>query len=262
MLFSVHRQEKVVLAPGEKKEVVQRFYVGPKSYDELASLGLDLERAVNFGFFSTLGRWIHRALISLKDQTGNFGWAIIILTFFVQVLVSPLTVSSFKHSQKMKALQPQMKRLQEMYKGDPQRLNREMLAMYQRHGLRFMGMEGCLPALIQMPVFFALYAVLSKTYELRHAPWMGWIRDLSVKDPFYVLPVLMGGAMFAQQKIMTSSSDPTQRQLMYIMPVMFTFIFLKMPSGLVIYWLTQNILSLALQLFLLRRQKSSQEIVL
>jgi YidC/Oxa1 family membrane protein insertase len=260
---SAHRVETITLAPGEKKEIVQRFYLGPKSYDALASLGLGLERSVNFGFFATLARGIHQALLKFHAMTGNFGWAIIVLTFLVQVMLSPLTVSSFKHGQKMKALQPQMKRLREMYKSDPQRLNREMLALYQKHGLRFMGLEGCLPVLIQMPVFFSLYAVLSKTFELRHAPWIGWIHDLSFHDPFYILPVLMGVAMFFQQKIMMSSMDPSQKPLMYMMPIMFTFIFMKMPAGLVIYWLTQSLLTLTLQLVLLRRDAAKkQEVVL
>ncbi len=260
--FSARRMEHLTLNPGENKEIVQRFYLGPKIYDGLAAYGLGLERTVNFGLFTTLGRWIHWALLAMKGFTGNFGWAIIALTFIVQVLLSPLTVHSFKHSQKMKTIQPQMKRLQEMYKSDPKRLNSEMLALYQRHGLRFMGMEGCLPVLIQMPVFFALYAVLSKTYELRHAPWIGWVTDLSLKDPFYVMPVLMGGAMFFQQKMTLNNADPSQKQLMYLMPVMFTFIFLKMPSGLVIYWLTQSLLTLALQLFLLKRSKAQKAVVL
>lgn len=258
----VQRDVKLALAPGQETVFTQRFYLGPKSYDELSALGLGLEKAVDFGFFSTLGRWIHRALITLQAKTHNFGWAIIILTFCVQVLLSPLTVSSFKHSQKMKTLQPQLARLKEMYKNDAPRMNQEMLALYKRHGLRFMGMEGCMPAIVQMPVFFALYATLSKTYELRHAPWVGWVTDLSVHDPFFVLPVLMGGAMFAQQKITMSPSDPTQKQMMYMMPIMFTFIFLKMPAGLVLYWLTQNLLSLALQLYLLKRESASKAVVL
>jgi YidC/Oxa1 family membrane protein insertase len=159
--------------------------------------------------------------------------------------VLPLTISSFKHGQKMKAVQPQMKRLQELYKNDARRLNVEMMELYKRHGLRFMGLEGCLPVFIQMPVFFALYNALRSTYELRHAPWIGWIKDLSLHDPFYVLPVLMGAGMFFQQKMSMASMDPSQRQIMYIMPVMFTFFFLKMPSGLVLYWLTSSLLGIA-----------------
>jgi YidC/Oxa1 family membrane protein insertase len=259
-LFSVARVERVTLAPGEKREFTQRFYLGPKGYDSLAGLGLDLERAVNFGWFPTLGRGIHRALLSLRRITGNFGWAIICLTFAVQLLLSPLTVHSFKHTQKMKTVQPQLKRIQEMYKSDPRRLNSEMMALYKRHGLRFMGMEGCLPVFLQMPVFFALYSVLSKTYELRRSPWIGWIRDLSVHDPIFALPILMGGAMFLQQRMTLSSTDPTQKQMMYIMPVMFTFIFLKMPSGLVIYWLTQSLLTWAFQVYLLKRSPSTPEV--
>ena len=259
-LFTVDRVERVTLAPGEKKEFTQRFYLGPKGYDSLAALGLGLERAVNFGWFPTLGLGIYRALLAIRRVTGNLGWAIICLTFVIQLLLSPLTMHSFKHSQKMKTVQPQLKRIQEMYKSDPHRLNSEMMALYKRHGLRFMGMEGCLPVVIQMPVFFALYSVLGKAYELRQSPWIGWIRDLSVHDPIFALPILMGGAMFLQQRMTLSTTDPTQKQMMYIMPVMFTFIFLKMPSGLVIYWLTQSLLTWAFQVYLLKRSAAVPEV--
>ena len=157
----------------------------------------------------------------------------------------------------MKAVQPQMKRLQELYKNDARRLNVEMMELYKRHGLRFMGLEGCLPVFIQMPVFFALYNALRSTYELRHAPWIGWIKDLSLHDPFYVLPVLMGAGMFFQQKMSMASMDPSQRQIMYIMPVMFTFFFLKMPSGLVLYWLTSSLLGILVQVILTKRHAAA-----
>ena len=199
---------------------------------------------------------IHRALFIFHKGTRNYGWAIILLTIIIQILVLPLTVKSFQHGQKMKTIQPQMKRLQELYKNDSRRLNTEMLALYQRHGLRFMGMEGCVPMLIQLPVFWALFSTLRNTFELRHAPWMGWVTDLSAHDPYYVLPILMGGGMFVQQKMTMSSMDPSQKQIMYMMPIIFTFIFLKMPSGLVIYWLTNSLLTIGVQYFLMRRASS------
>lgn len=251
--FSVRRSVSVTVNPGESHNTELSFFLGSKGYEDLKSLGLGLEQAVDFGYFAPFGRVIHRALFLFEKITGNYGWAIIVLTFIIQILVLPLTVKSFKHAQKMKNIQPQMKRLQELYKNDSRRLNSEMLALYQRHGLRFMGMEGCVPMLIQLPVFWALFSTLRNTFELRYAPWMGWVKDLSVHDPYYVLPILMGGGMFVQQKMTMSSMDPSQKQIMYIMPIMFTFFFLKMPSGLVIYWLTNSLLTIGVQWYLMRR---------
>lgn len=254
--FSVRRAVSVPLNPGESREDSFSFYLGPKGYESLKSLGLGLEKSVDFGYFAPFGRVIHRALFIFHKGTRNYGWAIILLTIIIQILVLPLTVKSFQHGQKMKTIQPQMKRLQELYKNDSRRLNTEMLALYQRHGLRFMGMEGCVPMLIQLPVFWALFSTLRNTFELRHAPWMGWVTDLSAHDPYYVLPILMGGGMFVQQKMTMSSMDPSQKQIMYMMPIIFTFIFLKMPSGLVIYWLTNSLLTIGVQYFLMRRASS------
>ncbi|MBL0058809.1 MAG: membrane protein insertase YidC [Elusimicrobia bacterium] len=251
--FSVHRVVSAQMEPGATQEETAAFYLGPKGYQNLKSLGFGLERSVDFGYFAPFGKVIHRALFTFHKVTRNYGWAIIVLTVIIQILVLPLTIKSFQHGQKMKLIQPQMKRLQELYKNDARRLNSEMLALYQRHGMRFMGMEGCVPMLIQLPVFWALFSTLRNTYELRHAPWFGWVKDLSAHDPFYVLPVLMGAGMFFQQKMSMSSVDPSQRQIMYMMPIVFTFIFLKMPAGLVIYWLTNSLVTIGVQLILMRR---------
>lgn len=255
--FAVTRAARDTLRPGDTQETAFTFYLGPKILADLKATGLGLEKSVNFGFFAPLAQLIHTTLLTFHKATKNFGWSIILLTFIIQAIVLPLTVSSFKHGQKMKAVQPQMKRLQELYKNDARRLNVEMMDLYKRHGLRFMGLEGCLPVFIQMPVFFALYNALRSTYELRHAPWIGWIKDLSLHDPFYALPVLMGAGMFFQQKMSMASMDPSQRQIMYIMPVMFTFFFLKMPSGLVLYWLTSSLLGIAVQLILTKRHAAA-----
>jgi YidC/Oxa1 family membrane protein insertase len=258
--FSVRRSVSFQLNPGESRVEADSFYVGPKSYQDLKSLGLGLERSVDFGYFAPFGRVIHRALFTFHKVTRNYGWAIILLTIIIQIVVLPLTIKSFQHGQKMKTIQPQMKRLQELYKSDSRRLNTEMLALYQRHGLRFMGMEGCVPMLIQLPVFWALFSTLRNTFELRHAPWIAWIRDLSIHDPYFVLPVLMGGGMFVQQKMTMSSMDPTQKQIMYMMPIIFTFIFLKMPAGLVIYWLTNSLVTIGVQYYLMRRASSVESV--
>jgi YidC/Oxa1 family membrane protein insertase len=164
-----------------------------------------------------------------------------------------LNASAYKSMAKMRVLTPKLMKLKETYGDDKQRLNQEMMALYKRHGIKFMGLEGCFPLFLQIPVFFALFTTLSNAYELHQAPWIGWVKDLSVHDPYFVLPILMGGGMFVQQKMTMSSMDPSQKQIMYIMPIMFTFFFLKMPSGLVIYWLTNSLLTISVQWYLMRR---------
>jgi YidC/Oxa1 family membrane protein insertase len=242
------------VAPGASLQETRRLYVGPKGYARLASLGLGLEHAVDFGFFGGVGKVVLRILYLFHGLTRNYGWAIILLTLLIQVIALPLTLKSFKHSLRMKELQPQLKRLQELYKGDPKRLNVEMLNLYQKNGLKFMGMEGCFPVLIQLPVFYALYTTLRNAFELRGAPWMFWVHDLSIHDPYYVLPVLMGIGMLAQQKMTMAAMDPAQARMMYMMPVLFTFFFLKLPSGLVMYWFTNSLATLAVQAILIKRQ--------
>ncbi|HRY29321.1 MAG TPA: membrane protein insertase YidC, partial [Elusimicrobiota bacterium] len=185
--FVVKKSTTVELPPGASFSETLPFYLGPKGYAQLASLREGLERSVDFGFFGGLGRIVLRILYYFHRLTHNYGWAIILLTLMVQILTIPLTIHSFHHSQKMKAIQPQMKKIQELFKSDPKRLNAEMLNLYQRHGLKFMGMEGCFPILVQLPVFWALYTTLRNAYELRGAPWIFWVRDLSVHDPFYIL---------------------------------------------------------------------------
>lgn len=246
------------LAPGEHYSVTLPFYLGPKDTALLSSFGVKLERAVDYGLFKELGMGVHWSLQRLHRLTGNYGWAIILLTFGIQILLFPLTFKSFQYGQRMKTLQPKMTKLREQFKNDPKRLNTEMLHLYQQHGLKLMGLEGCLPVLIQLPVFWALYNALRNSYELRYAPWLGWITDLSFHDPYYILPVLMGVAMFLQQRITAPSMDPSQAKIMYIFPVMMTFVFLKMPSGLVLYWLTSSLLSFASQTFLLKRSQPAR----
>jgi YidC/Oxa1 family membrane protein insertase len=252
--FAVSETLTATLGPGQALEEQRRFYLGPKGYAQLAGLGLGLERTVDFGLFGSIGKMILKSLYALQKLTGNYGWAIVLLTVLIQVLVLPLTLKSFRHSQRMKALQPQLKRIQELYKSDPKRQQAEMLHIYRRHGMKFMGMEGCLPVLVQMPVFFALYTTLNNSYELRGAPWIVWIQDLSVHDPYYALPILWGILMFVQQKISLTTMDPAQAQMMMFMPIIMTFLFLKLPAGLVLYWCTSTLISLGLQVAFLKSQ--------
>jgi len=246
------------LQPGE--QIAENFllYVGPKKYTDLQKLPYHLDASVDFGVFGVISKALLRALESFHRLTGNYGWSIILLTICIQLLVFPLTKKSLQHSIKMKELQPQLKALQAQFKKDPKRLQIETLNLYKKNGMKLMGMEGCLPILLQMPIFFALYATMRVAYELRGAPWIFWIKDLGAKDPYYVLPVVMGAGMFVQQKVTNVAVDPTQAKMMMFMPIMFTFMFLQFPAGLVLYWVVSSLTSLTIQRMLtvhLNRQK-------
>lgn len=238
----------VTLKPGQSFTWELPYYLGPKGQTALASYGLGLEKAVDFGYFWQLARPMLRALWWLHEKLGNWGWAIIVLTLGLQVLLFPLTYKSLKAAASMKKVQPEMAKLQQRYKDDPARLNQEMMALYKKSGANPLG--GCLPMLLQMPIFIALYNVLRGSWELHGAQWVLWIVDLSAKDPYYVLPVVMGALMWLQSKLNPPSADPAQQQIMMFMPVIFTFMFLNFPSGLVLYWLTNSLVSTVLQLAL------------
>ena len=248
-----------------KKEFAVNFYAGPKEYQKLKALGMNLEESVDFGIFGFLGKAVLYALNYINHITGNFGWSIIILTIIMQLLVAPLTIKSFKASAAMKLLQPLIKELQEKFKSDPKRLNAEILNLYKTQKVNPLG--GCLPMLLQLPIFWALFTTLRNAYDLRGAHWLLWIRDLSAPDSIAqigtislnVLPLIMGIGMFLQQKMMTVSTDKMQTQMMYMMPVVFTFMFWGFPSGLVLYWLTNSILTMAEQYFVLKG--SNQQLV-
>ncbi len=236
----------VTLPPGGTFTWELPYYLGPKGQTGLSSYGIGLERAVDFGYFWQIGRPMLNALWWLQSRIGNWGWAIVVLTLALQVVLFPLTWKSLRAAAAMKKLSPEMAKLQAKYKEDPQRLNQEMMALYKKTGANPLG--GCLPMLLQMPIFVALFNVLRNSWELHGAPWMFWVVDLSAKDPYYVLPIVMGGLMWLQSKLNPPSADPTQQQIMMFMPVIFTFMFLNFPSGLVLYWLTNSLVSTVLQL--------------
>jgi YidC/Oxa1 family membrane protein insertase len=227
------------------------IYAGPKEYDMLKKYGYGLEHIVDFGFFSILARplfWILKIFYSISH---NYGIAIIILTILVRIPFIPLINKGQKSMKKLQDIQPKMAEIKEKYKNDPQKMQMELMGLYKKHKVNPMG--GCLPMLLQIPVFFALYKVLLIAIELRGAPFMLWIKDLSVKDPYYILPIIMGATMVIQQKMTPSTMDPTQQKIMMIMPIVFTFMFLTFPSGLVLYWLVNNILSIAQQWYMNRK---------
>ena len=229
------------------------LFIGPKDYTSLSAMGLRLERAVDFGTFGFLGKIALGSLNFLNSYTHNYGWAIVVLTLLLQIIVFPLTVKSFKAQADMKRLQPVIKELQERYKEDPKRLNVEMLNIYKNHKVNPLG--GCLPMLLQLPIFWALFTTLRNAYELRGAPWLLWITDLSARDPYYVLPVVMGVGMLLQQKLAASTIDPAQARMMMMMPIVFTFMFLNFPAGLVLYWLTNSIVSIVQQYVIMNKKQ-------
>jgi YidC/Oxa1 family membrane protein insertase len=245
----------VELKPGRSSV---RLYAGPKEYDRLRDLGVRLEQTIDFGWF-IFGSWGMVRLIAeplfyvLKvfyEYTHNYGAAIILVTVGLRALFIPLNHKSYKAMKVMQTLQPEVAALQKKYKDDKERLNRELIELYRKHKANPLG--GCLPMLLQIPVFIALFNILYMTIELRQAPFIGWVTDLSSKDPYYVLPILMGITMVVQQKLQPSSPDPRQARIMMFMPVLFTFLFLSFPSGLVLYWFTSNLLTIAQQYVTMR----------
>jgi YidC/Oxa1 family membrane protein insertase len=245
----------VTLAAGQTTVWEIPYYLGPKGHTWLSRYGLGLERSIDFGFFAWLGRKMLDALVILHGLLGNWGWSIIALTMCLQLLLAPLTYKSLKAAAAMRKLQPQIAKMQERYKDDPTRLNTEMMGLYKKEGANPLG--GCLPMLLQMPIFLSLYNALRNSWELHGVGWMFWIRDLSAKDPYYVLPLVMGGLMFAQSKLNPPAGDPAQQQMMMFMPVIFTVMFLNFPSGLVLYWLTNSLVSTVLQLSLRSRLEAA-----
>jgi len=239
------------IPPNSNATISFDVYLGPKNIDYLSTAGENLTEVVDFGFFAFLSKPLHLCLKFFYNYVHNYGAAIIILTLIIKLLFWPLTQKSYTSMKAMQTLQPEMKKLREKYRGDKEGLNRSMMELYKEHRVNPLG--GCLPMLVQIPVFIALYKVLLGTIELRHAPFALWITDLSVKDPYYITPIIMGATMFIQQKMTPSTMDPLQAKMMLAMPVVFTFIFLNFPSGLVLYWLVNNLLTIFQQYLIYRK---------
>lgn len=245
------------LRPGEKSTEEFLVYAGPKEIERLQRAGRNLDQLVELGWFDFLARPALYILKFIYKYIGNYGLAIIILTVLIKVLFHPLTHKSFKAMKDMQVLQPKITALREKYKNNPQKMNQEIMELYKRHGVNPFG--GCLPLILQIPIFIALYNALSNAVELWRAPLILWIQDLSAKDPYYVLPILMGISMFVQQWITPSTGDPRQAQLMYFMPLIFTFMFLNFPSGLVLYWLVNNLIGIGQQYWVNKRMLPKRE---
>ncbi len=222
-----------------------------KNYDELAAMGDNLKLAVDFGVFGILAVPILRGLQFFYKWIPNYGWSIVLLTLLIRLITYPLQYKSFKSMKKMQEIQPELNRIKEKYKGDAPKMQKETMALFKKAGANPLG--GCLPILIQMPVFFAFYKVLGEAMELVGAPYIFWIKDLSHKDPFFVLPVLMTAAMWLQQKYTpTTTMDPTQKKIMMFMPLIFGFIMKDLPSGLVLYIFVSTLFGILQQLWVYR----------
>ena len=239
------------VGPGETGTASAGFYAGPKDQKRLAEIAPNLDLTVDYGFLWWLAVPLFYLLDEIHGWIANWGVAIILMTLVIKLVLYPLSAASYKSMAKMRKVAPQMKRLQERHAGDRQKLSQEMMELYRKEKANPLG--GCLPMLLQMPVFIALYWVLYESVELRQAPFFGWIDDLAAMDPFFVLPILMGASMYFQQMLNPPMPDPMQARIMKMMPIMFTVLFLFFPAGLVLYWLVNNLLSMAQQWYITYR---------
>jgi len=242
--------ENLKLNPGESTIIKNQFYAGPEITENLSGLANGLDHTVDYGWLWAIAIIFFWALKKINLFVGNWGWSIIILTFLIKAAFYKLSESSCRSMARMRELMPKMQALKERFGNDKQKLQQATMELYKKEGVNPLNLGGCLPMLIQIPFFIALYYVLMGAVELRHAPFMLWIHDLSSQDPYYVLPILMGISMFVQQRLNPSSTDPMQAKMMMFMPVIFTFFFLNFPAGLVLYWLVSNVLSILQQMYI------------
>ncbi|MDD5286027.1 MAG: membrane protein insertase YidC [Desulfuromonadaceae bacterium] len=245
---SVISSPQFTVNPGQSTTVTNHLFVGPKDIDILKAQGNSLVQSLDLGWFTVIAKPLLYSLKFFYSYVGNYGIAIIIITIILKILFFPLTHKSYKSMKGMQKIQPEMTKLREKYKDDRDAMNKAVMELYREHKVNPMG--GCLPMVVQIPVFFALYKSLMFSIELRHAPFFFWITDLADKDPYYVTPVIMGVTMFIQQKMTPSQMEPLQQKMMLALPVVFTFMFLSFPSGLVLYWLVNNVLTIGQQMYI------------
>lgn len=253
--------DQMLLDPGITQLRTCSYFFGPKTETALAAMPKNLKTSINYGFFDIIAKPLNQFLHFLHKYVGNYGVAIIILTIVIKLLFWPLSHKSYKSMEQMKKLQPLMAKIREKYADDREKMNTEIMQLYKTYKVNPAG--GCVPMLLQIPVFFALYQALLGAIELRHAAFiphlpftdMIWLADLSAKDPFYITPLVMGATMFLQQRMSPPMGDPMQAKIMMFMPVIFTFMFLNFPAGLVVYWLVNNVLSIAQQWMMIKKTK-------
>jgi len=234
-----------VVAQGSTVVEKARLFVGPQEETVLETIAPGFELLKDYGYLTILAKPIFWLLEKIHGYVGNWGWAIILLTVLIKLVFFPLSAASYKSMARMKEVQPRLMAMREQYKSEPQKLNQAMMEMYRKEKINPLG--GCLPVVIQIPVFIALYWVLLSSVEMRGAPWVLWIHDLSVPDPYYILPVIMAISMFVQTKLNPTPPDPIQAKVMMYMPIIFSVMFFFFPAGLVLYWVVNNLLSIAQQ---------------
>ncbi|KXU38501.1 membrane protein insertase YidC [Ventosimonas gracilis] len=245
--------QTVVAAPGEQVQTSATLYAGPKIQKRLKELSPGLELTVDYGFLWLLAQPIFWLLEHIHSLLGNWGWSIIVLTLLIKLAFFPLSAASYKSMARMRAVAPKLQSLKERFGDDRAKMSAAMMELYKKERINPLG--GCLPILVQMPVFLALYWVLLESVEMRQAPWLGWITDLSIRDPYFILPIIMGATMLIQQRLNPTPPDPMQARIMQLMPIIFTFFFLWFASGLVLYWVVNNILSIAQQWYITRKME-------
>ncbi|MBU3592941.1 membrane protein insertase YidC [Polynucleobacter sp. 71A-WALBACH] len=234
-----------VIAPGSTVVEKAKLFVGPQEESVLETIAPGFALLKDYGYLTILAKPIFWLLENIHAYVGNWGWSIILLTILIKLVFFPLSAASYKSMARMKEVQPRLIAMKEQYKGEPQKLNQAMMEMYRKEKINPLG--GCLPVVIQIPVFISLYWVLLSSVEMRNAPWIGWIHDLSVPDPYYILPIIMAASMFVQTKLNPTPPDPIQAKVMMYMPLVFSVMFFFFPAGLVLYWVVNNLLSIAQQ---------------
>jgi YidC/Oxa1 family membrane protein insertase len=243
------------VAPGETGAFHAQLYVGPTLQDRLDNIAKGLDLVVDYGIFTVLAKPLFWALSKIHDIVGNWGWAIVILTMLIKLAFYKLSETSYKSMAKMRTVQPRMAGLRERYGDDRQKMNQALMDLYKKEKINPLG--GCLPIVVQIPVFISLYWMLLESVELRQADFIFWIHDLSSRDPYFILPLLMGVTMFVQQRLNPTPPDPIQAKVMMALPLVFTIFFAFFPSGLVLYWLVNNLLSIAQQWAITRRMEAN-----
>jgi YidC/Oxa1 family membrane protein insertase len=237
--------------PGKTANIYSTLYLGPEIASDLKPLAKGLDLTIDYGWLFIFSNAIFWLMSKIYSVVGNWGWSIILVTLLIKSAFYKLSESSFRSMAKMRKLQPRMEALKTQYGNDKQKLSQETMKLYKTEKANPLG--GCLPMIVQIPVFIALYYVLIESVQLRQAPFMFWIQDLSTKDPYYILPVLMGLSMFLQQKLSPAPTDPTHAKAMMALPVVFSLFLMNFPSGLVLYWLVNNCLQVLQQWYITRR---------
>ena len=256
-LYAVGTIEQLgTVAPGATVTAQSRLYAGPQESAVLEKTAPGLELVKDYGWLTIIAKPIFWLMTQIHKILGNWGWTIIVLTILIKLAFFPLSAASYRSMGKMKLVTPKMTSIRERFKGDPTKMNQAMMELYKTEKINPLG--GCLPIVVQIPVFISLYWVLLASVEMRNAPWLGWIHDLAAPDPFYILPVVMAISMFIQTKLNPKPPDPVQAKVMMFMPIIFSVMFFFFPSGLVLYWVVNNVLSIAQQWVITKNMESGK----